>query len=104
MIVGRPAVRAAVLWGLILGIVAAEDLSYSSDWVTIVEDAEQCPNETKYGVRCTWENGQRVRNFKFPAGNFTLSHQVYVPANTIIEGAKNPNDMKKAFSIFFGWR
>jgi hypothetical protein len=78
-----------ILWGLILGIATAEDVY----WADIVEDAKQCPHKTEHGVTCTWENGQRGRHFKFPAGTFTVLHQVYVPDNTIIEGVKNPNDM-----------
>jgi len=96
--------RTVILWGLILGTAAAEDSTHSSDWFTssncaspnwanIVEDAKQCPRNTRCGVTCTWETGQRGRHFKFPVGTFTLSHQVYVPANTIIEGVKNPNDV-----------
>eukprot|EP01052_Picozoa_sp_SAG31_P001581 SAG31_NODE_53_length_30139_cov_31.002197_23_plen_449_part_00 len=98
--------RRVILWGLVLGTTAVEHSSQSSDrflksssnfetdWSNVVEDAEQCPHKTKRGVTCTWEvGGQLGRHFKFPAGIFKLSHQVYVPANTIIEGAKNPNDM-----------
>jgi hypothetical protein len=101
------ALRTVILWGLIFGIAAAEDSSHSSDWfissnfdtdwANIVEDAAQCPLKTKGGVTCTWEmnqeNGQRGRHFKFPAGTFTLSYQVYVPSNTVIEGANTPNDV-----------
>ena len=57
-----------------------------------MEDPKQCPSTTERGVTCAWE-GQRGRHFKFPAGAFNVSHQVYVPANTVIEGAENPNDM-----------
>jgi hypothetical protein len=100
---GHCGLRTVILCGLILGISAAEDSSLSSDWsispnfdtdwAKIVEDAKQCPPKTEHGIACTWENGQRGRHFKFPAGTFKLSYQVYVPANTIIEGANNPNDM-----------
>ena len=93
---------AMILWGLVLGVAATEGssrpsagfISASADtnWADVVEDATQCPHETQHGVTCTWEDGQRGRHFKFPAGTFTLSHSVYVPANTIIEGAANPND------------
>jgi hypothetical protein len=86
----------ALFGGMVLRIATAEDLSRSSTfdayWANIVEDAEQCPSKTSHRVACTRQTGQRGRHFKFPAGTFTLSHQVYVPANTIIEGAKNPND------------
>ena len=58
-----------------------------------MEDATQCPPTTGRGVTCTWESGQRGRHFKFPAGTFNVSYQVYVPANTVIEGAGTPNDM-----------
>ena len=57
----------------------------------VVEDAEQCPRKTTRGVACARSDGRR--RFSFPAGTFTLRQQVVVPPNTVIEGAKNPNDM-----------
>eukprot|EP00438_Fugacium_kawagutii_P005963 Skav206628 [mRNA] locus=scaffold2321:104122:105141:- [translate_table: standard] len=36
-----------------------------------------------------------MRHFKFPAGVFSVDRQVMVPANTIIEGANNPNSGDK---------
>jgi hypothetical protein len=41
-------------------------------------------------ITCEQINGRR--HFKFPVGVFDIDQQVFVPANTVIEGSANPND------------
>ncbi|CAE8639504.1 unnamed protein product [Polarella glacialis] len=63
----------------------------ADDWVRLIEGSE-CPPSTGE-ITCA-EHGP-WRHIKFPAGAFTVSRQVSVPENTVIEGVDNPNDEDK---------
>jgi len=55
-------------------------------WIRLIE-GDRCPQRG----RITCERNGETRHFKFPPGVFKVPRQVSVPANTIIEGAANPN-------------
>eukprot|EP00930_Biecheleria_cincta_P082729 TRINITY_DN72399_c0_g1_i1.p1 TRINITY_DN72399_c0_g1~~TRINITY_DN72399_c0_g1_i1.p1 ORF type:complete len:562 (+),score=81.55 TRINITY_DN72399_c0_g1_i1:51-1688(+) len=59
-------------------------------WVDLVEGTE-C--RSLDGITCVQAGGWRY--FKFPAGEFSVSKQVSIPKNTVIEGIANPNDKDK---------
>lgn len=61
-----------------------------SEWEELVEGTG-CHNVG--GITCVEAAGWR--HLKFSAGEFTITKQVYIPQNTIIEGIDNPNDEDK---------
>ncbi|CAJ1405138.1 unnamed protein product [Effrenium voratum] len=63
----------------------------SDEWVALIEGSA-CSSSG--GITC--EQVGEMRHVKFPAGEFPVPRQVSVPANTIIEGAGNPNSGDKA--------
>jgi len=64
--------------------------AYLQTWAELIEGTE-CPSSGEI----TCEKAGLWRRFRFPAGEFTISRQVYVPENTIIEGINNPNAGEK---------
>jgi len=60
------------------------------DWMELIESGDCHSTGT---IICTMEGAGR--HFRFPAGVFSVSRQVSVPENTVIEGIANPNDEDK---------
>ena len=64
---------------------------YDDGWIQLVEDRAPCSEPTlqDYGIQCTDVHNQRT--YRFPAGRFGLSQQVWLPSGVAIEGARAPN-------------
>lgn len=71
---------------------------YDTTWQALIEGSS-CPESTDLTTKSGGPGGNIVctdsetgRHFIFPPGMFDIDRQVTVPADTIIEGAANPND------------
>ena len=67
-------------------------MQYDDGWIQLIEDRVGCtePQLQRYGIQCVDATfGQRI--YRFPAGHFDLSQQVWLPPRTAIEGAASPN-------------
>ena len=64
---------------------------YDDRWIPLVEQRVACsdPKLRGYGITCT--DDRMIRTYRFPAGRFELSQQVWLPARVAIEGVANPN-------------
>lgn len=64
--------------------------SYDDGWVQLIEDRSCNKKQLKhYGVVCSDKGALRV--YRFSAGIYDLSQQVWLPAGVVIEGATSPN-------------
>lgn len=61
------------------------------EWVGLIEGDECRSTET---ITCVRQGSGR--HFKFSAGVFSITRQIYVPENTVIEGVANPNGADKS--------
>ena len=64
---------------------------YDDGWIPLVEQRTACsdPRLRGYGIACT--DDRTIRTYRFPAGSFGLSQQVWLPTRVAIEGVANPN-------------
>lgn len=61
-------------------------------WIRAVETDNNCDKSaelSKYGIKCIVGNGMKV--LEFAAAVYTLSQQVWLPKNTVIQGKADPN-------------
>ena len=67
---------------------------YDDGWIQLIEDRAACSESRlrHYGIQCD-DLAHGVRAYRFPAGRFHLSQQVWLPARIVLEGAANPNVM-----------
>jgi hypothetical protein len=72
----------------IVAATAADD--QNEEWIGLIEGEECRSTDT---ITCIMEGAGR--HFKFSAGVFNVTRQVYVPENTVIEGVANPNGVDK---------
>lgn len=64
--------------------------SYDDGWIPLIEDRSCNKKQLKhYGVVCS--NDGVLRVYRFSAGIYDLSQQVWLPARVVIEGAASPN-------------
>ena len=65
--------------------------TYDDGWIPLVERRAACsdPKLRDYGIACA-DDGP-IRTYRFPAGSFSLSQQVWLPARVAIEGVADPN-------------
>ena len=64
--------------------------SYDDGWIQLIEDRSCNKKQLKhYGVVCSDDGALRM--YRFSAGIYDLSQQVWLPARVIIEGAASPN-------------
>ena len=66
---------------------------YDDGWIQLVEDRVQCDDQAliRYRIRCHDDASSGQRVYRFPAGHFDLSQQVWLPPRVVIEGAASPN-------------
>jgi len=68
------------------------------DWIQLIEDASNtCANVSQYDISCNMKDG--YKNYKFSPGIYYFSQQIWLPPNTVIEGANDPNVAGKPRSL-----